>query len=168
MDIQVGDVNVEAIDGFAQALQGAPRRCSGSWPERSTRSPSTDVETFRRELPARLKIRKAGLAGAFKGVASKPAMATDLSKVFASVYTGWKAAEIFETGGTIGRGKSLTVLTAAGRTSAGRRLYTQKQLLAMMNTGKVRFIRRPAACSWCRTWPPAWARAVPTARTPGA
>jgi hypothetical protein len=105
---------------------------------------TADMTSLRGKLPGRLTIRAKGLAKSFKSKATDPSRATDMSKLFLSEYTGWKAAKIFEEGGEIvGHGKNLTVLADAARGPSGKRKYTQGQIRTMIAEGKLRPVPTP-------------------------
>lgn len=137
-------IDLSAIDGYFRAVKEAPDVLMRELADAYGAIARLDVDTLRGGLAGRLNIRSRGLAKSFKGRATDRAKATDLSKLFATVYTGWKAAEIFETGGTIaGKGKSLTVLTSDARGAGGRRKYTQRQLMQLVASKQVRFVPTP-------------------------
>ena len=142
-ELRVG-INLAAIDGYWRAVREAPevlmRELAGAYGQIAR----YDVDTLRAGLAGRLNIRSRGLAKSFKGKATDPSKATDLSKLFATEYTGWKAAAIFETGGTIaGKGKSLTVLFPDARGAGGKRKYTQRELMQMIASKAVHFVHTP-------------------------
>ncbi len=138
------DIRLDEIEGYARAMRDARPVMLRELARAFGRIAAYDVDTLRGGLGGGLNVRSRGLAKSFKGKATDPSKATDLSKLFATEYTGWKAAAIFETGGTIaGRGKSLTVLTPAARTAAGKRKYTQKQLMQLIASKQVRFVPTP-------------------------
>lgn len=103
-----------------------------------------DIEKLR-DNPGKLRIRAKGLKNSFKFKATTPGKATDLSKLFLVEYTGWKAADIFQTGGTVQarNAGSLTVLTDAARGPSGKRRWTQQQLRQQIAQGKMRMFKRP-------------------------
>jgi hypothetical protein len=108
-----------------------------------------DIDNIRQNVSGSLNLRSKGAANSFKFKSTDEAKATDFTKLFTSEYTGWKAAEIFQTGGTI-RGKTgeLTVLTAEGKKllkSLGKqpKMNIRQTLQSLMATGEVRFIPSP-------------------------
>ena len=137
-------IDLAAIDGYWRAVRDAPDVLMRELATAYGQIVRYDIDTLRSGLGGRLNIRSRGLAKSFKGKATDPGKATDLSKLFGTEYTGWKAAAIFETGGTIaGKGKSLTVLFPDARGAGGKRKYTQRQLIAMAAAKQIRFVPTP-------------------------
>ena len=137
-------VDVTKLEGFAHALANAPKPLLKNLAKAYRDVGRFDIETLRARLPGKLNVRAKGLSNSFKFKATDPNRASDFTKLFTSEYTGWKAASIFQTGGTIvGKGKQLTVLLDGARGANGRRKYTQKQLRALIASGKARFVPTP-------------------------
>jgi hypothetical protein len=138
------DINLEALDGYAECMQKAPKIFLKNIARAYKSIGTTDIAKLKESLPGTFNIRARGLANSFKAKATDPSQATDITKIFADEYTGWKAAKIFQEGGTItGKGKNLTILFPSARTASGKRLYTQRQLLQMIADGAVRLIPTP-------------------------
>jgi hypothetical protein len=137
-------IDLTAIEGFAKASRaGRPillRHLARAYGQIG----NYDIDTLRADLPGKMNIRSKGLAKSFKAKATDPGRATGFEKLFADEYTGWKAAGVFQTGGTItGRGKSLTILFSEARSGGGRRKYTQSELRQMIAAGSVRLVPTP-------------------------
>jgi hypothetical protein len=137
-------IDITKIEGFAQMLAESPRLLLQGLAEGFREIGRYDIETLRERLPGKLNVRAKGLAKSFKFKATDPAKASDFTKLFVSEYTGWTAADVFQTGGTIaGKGKMLTVLTDAARGPSGKRRYTQNQLRQRIAQGKARMVPTP-------------------------
>jgi hypothetical protein len=137
-------INLEALDGYHTCMMRAPKIFLSNIAKAYGDIGRTDIKQLMESLPGKFNIRAKGLMKAFKSKATDPGKATDITKIFADEYTGWKAAAIFQTGGTItGKGKELTILFADARNANGRRKYTQAQLRQMIASGKCRFVPTP-------------------------
>ena len=137
-------INLSSLDGYAQAMREAPKELLKNLAKGFGEIGKGDIHRLKQNLPGSLSIRAKGLLNSFKYKATDPAKATDASKLFADEYTGWKAAAIFETGGTVtGKGKKLTVLFGDVRNAGGRRKITQAQLRQMIASGQAKFINTP-------------------------
>jgi uncharacterized protein DUF6441 len=133
--------DVSQIYGFSKAMVESPKVMAKQLATAYRQMGQYDIDSLRKNLPGKFNIRAKGLRNSFKYKATDPAKATDLTKLFADEYTGWKASAIFQTGGNVqGHGKQMTVLMDAARTPSGRRKYTQKQLRDMIANHQARFI----------------------------
>lgn len=137
-------IDFGAIQGYSQAMKEAPRVMLRELAKAYQNIGRYDISKLKASLPDKLHIRSKGLANSFKSKGTDPSKATDFSKLFATEYTGWKASEIFQAGGTItGHGQELTILTDAARGAGGKRTYTRKQLLQMILNKTAIFIPTP-------------------------
>lgn len=130
--------------GFSKALANGPKELLQELAKGFRQIGSTDIDRLRASLQGRFNIRSKGLSKSFKYRASDPARADTFSKLFVNEYTGWKAAQIFQTGGAVsGKGKKLTILTDEARNASGRRKFTQSRLRQMIASHEVRFVPTP-------------------------
>ena len=137
-------INLEAIEGYHTCMTRAPGIFLKNLAKAYRDIGRTDINKLVESLPGKFNIKAKGLIRSFKSKATDPGRATDITKIFASEYTGWKAAEIFQTGGVVtGKGKKLTILFDEARSANGKRKFTQSQLRQMIAAGKCRFVPTP-------------------------
>ena len=137
-------IDLSKINGYAKALREGRSILLRELAKGYAEIARYDIATLRQGLAGKLNVRAAGLANSFKGRGTDPDRADDFSKLFATEYTGWTAAGIFQTGGPIaGRDKRLTILLPGGRDASGRRLYSSAQLQQLVAAGRIRFVPTP-------------------------
>ncbi len=139
-----GLIDISQLDGYGKAMKEAPDILLKNLAKGFLLFARYDIKTLREGLGGQFNIRSKGLANSFKAKATDPSRATDITKIFADEYTGWKASQVFQTGGVItGKGKNLTVLFQDARSGTGKRLYSQQQLRTMIASGAVRLVPTP-------------------------
>lgn len=106
----------------------------------------SDIAKMRRDGLAGLNIKSKGFRNSFKFKATDSRNVKSLNALQLSEYTGAKPMRIFQTGGTVTASKArlLTILTGSARDGSGRRIYTQKELKAMIASGAAKIIQTKA------------------------
>lgn len=139
-------IDMPQVHGWADAVAEAPDLLAKHLVAAFQQAGKQLQEAVRADLSRGLKIRAKGLVKTFKAKAADASRVQgNINKIFVDVYTKWKGAGPFETGGTIAarRARSLTVLTDLARGAGGRRRWTQAELKAKIASGEFRIIRTP-------------------------
>ena len=139
------EIDLAALTDFHQCLEKAPRTLFRELAKAFAGIGRYDIQRIRENVTGTLKLKSKGAANSFKARGSDVSRAADFSKLFVSEYTGWKAADIFQTGGTIAGkgGKNLTIIEPGGRNASGKRKYTQAQIRNMILNKQARFVPTP-------------------------
>lgn len=138
------EIDLHQVQGLSDALGAAPKILFRELAKAYGAIGRYDIDRIRSNVSGSFNLRSQGAAKSFKYKSTTPSKATGFGKLFTSEYTGWKAAEIFVTGGTIsGKGKQLTIIFPEGRTVTGKRKITQSQLRMMILEKKVRLVPTP-------------------------
>ena len=130
--------------GLETAMRGARRHMLSELALAFNEIGRIDIASLQTDLTTRLKIKRAGLRKSFKFKATDQDHASDFKKLFVSEYTGWKAAEIFQTGGDINAKNvaGMTVLFNLSK-SGGFRSIAVAQLRMMFASGAAKIIHTP-------------------------
>jgi hypothetical protein len=101
----------------------------------------SDLSKFKKEQlrGGSLNVKSRGFLNSFKSKVT----GTSANDIALHEYTGAKPFEVFQSGGTITphKGKYLTVLAPGARGADGKRIVTQKQLRAMLDSGDASIIK---------------------------
>jgi len=135
------------IAGFAETLEKAPELFAEEITKAYDKTGRYTNEQIRADAMKGLQSKGKGPAKAFKYKASdKNKVGGDINKVFVDFYSKWKAAGIFDTGGTIhpAIAGGLTILTDKAKGASGRRRWTSQQIVMMIDSGQLRLIKTPS------------------------
>jgi hypothetical protein len=137
-------IDLEALQDFHACLERAPTVLFKELAKAFTEIGRYDINRIRSNVSGNLKLTSQGAAKSFKFKATDVGKANSFDKLFTDEYTGWKAAKIFQTGGTItGKNKNLTIIFPEGRSASGKRKFTQSDLRNMILEKKVRLVPTP-------------------------
>jgi hypothetical protein len=140
------DIDFSQIAGFAETMELAPELFASELVSAFQNAGKTINEQIRAAAAQGLKLKTKGTAKVWKyKAADKNKIGGNVNKVFVDFYTKWKAASIFETGGTIhpAIASALMVLTDLGRGPSGKRRWTSQQMVVMIHEGLLRLIKTP-------------------------
>ncbi|MEO6077873.1 MAG: hypothetical protein ABIP54_03735 [Candidatus Andersenbacteria bacterium] len=138
-------IDTSKLEAFQQTLKDkAPALLATGVKEAFKKIGRADIRKLQREQlsgGSGLNVRSKGFKNSFKAKVN----GKDLDNLQLSEYTGFKGAQIFETGGTITarNSKTLTILTDNARDGNGKRLMDRKQLRQLINSGKLKIIKTP-------------------------
>lgn len=139
------DIDYSQVTDFETAFKKAPHKLLRSTAHAFMRMGKSDITKLRTEQlsggAGHLNVRAKKLKNSFTWYA--PQRVQQIDQLYLNEYTGWEAAKIFETGGTIvpRRKRLLTILTDNARSASGQRLWTEKQFTSMMKNGQLNVIR---------------------------
>jgi hypothetical protein len=137
-------IDLTQLEGFSDLLKKAPKPLFKYLAKAYAEIGRYDIDRIRSNVSGSFNITSKGVANSFKTRATNPSQATDFSKLFTTEYTGWKAAEIFQTGGVIqAKNKALTILTPQARRASGKRQFTQSQIRNMIADKLAKFVPTP-------------------------
>jgi hypothetical protein len=139
----------DGIPSFAKALkEAAPEHLIRATGRALFKMGQSDIAKMKSEQlqGGSLNIKSKKFLNSFRFKASDSRQVASIEQLQLQEYTGAKPFKIFQDGGDIApkRSKLLTILAPGGRTAAGARKYTQKELKAMIDSKQAIIIQTKA------------------------
>lgn len=137
-------VNFDNAEEFNAALQANPKILAEELVKAFNIIGKQHNEAVRANAASGLKAKSKGTTKVFKYKAADIGrVGADPNKVFTDLYSKWKAADIFNKGGTIrpATGQALTILSDAAKGKSGRRKWSDLQIAEKLHSGEFRIVR---------------------------